>query len=139
MSYGLQKKHHQALVSKKVKRIDQINKDIVYGYIKEAQMLLPSQSNSYYTIDQLIQDVCLLYFSCVDFEDKYELMEEIDVYGNAGESKYRCKSTSDGSIFEVKIMAKDKLYDKNKTKQFQQSLLKSMQDEVEIMRRINHI
>ena len=29
---------------KKVKRIDQINKDIVYGYIKEAQMLLPSQT-----------------------------------------------------------------------------------------------
>ena len=46
---------------KKVKHIGQRDKDIVYGYLKRAQLILPSD-NTYYTIVQLIQDLCLLYF-----------------------------------------------------------------------------
>ena len=46
---------------KQVKSISQREKDIVYGYLKQIQSLLPSESNSYYTIVQLIQDLILLY------------------------------------------------------------------------------
>ena len=46
---------------RKLKRVKQTDKDIVYGYIKGMQSLF-SEDNPYYTIVQLIQDLCLLYF-----------------------------------------------------------------------------
>ena len=47
---------------KRVKNINQRNKDIVYGYMKIIQSMFP-EDNSYFTIHQLIQDLCLLYFT----------------------------------------------------------------------------
>ena len=48
----------------KVKKIPQRYKDIVYGWIKEIQSVFPCD-NPYFTIVQLIQDLCLLYFSAI--------------------------------------------------------------------------
>ena len=48
---------------KTVKRIGQKDKDIVYGYIKLIQSLFSDiKDNPYYIINQLVQDICLLYF-----------------------------------------------------------------------------
>eukprot|EP01084_Bolivina_argentea_P001714 3161_1 len=44
-----------------VQFIDQINKDIVFGYIRIAQKLLPS-NNPYYNIPTLVLHACLLYY-----------------------------------------------------------------------------
>ena len=49
---------------KVVKTIGQKEKDIVYGYIKPIQAMFPPD-NPYFTIDQLIQDLCLLYYRTV--------------------------------------------------------------------------
>ena len=45
----------------RTKRIGQRDKDIVYGYMKGIQSILPDD-NPYFIIVQLIQDLCLLYF-----------------------------------------------------------------------------
>ena len=47
-----------------VKSIRQRDKDIVYGYMKRIQLIFP-MNNPYYTINQLIQDLCLLYFHAI--------------------------------------------------------------------------
>ena len=47
-----------------VKTIGQREKDTVYGYIKPIQAMFPLD-NPYFTIDQLIQDLCLLYYRTV--------------------------------------------------------------------------
>ena len=56
-----------------VKRIDQHQKDIVYGYIKhhEAKFL---SNESYYSFDQLIQDLCLLYLHL--FTERWDINKE---------------------------------------------------------------
>ena len=46
----------------KVKACSQRDKDIVYGYIKIIQSILPHEQNSYFIIVQLIQNLILLYF-----------------------------------------------------------------------------
>ena len=46
----------------KVKACNQRDKDIVYGYIKMVQSILPHEQNSYFIIVQLIQNLILLYF-----------------------------------------------------------------------------
>ena len=46
----------------KVKACNQRDKDIVYGYIKRIQSILPHEQNSYFIIVQLIQNWILLYF-----------------------------------------------------------------------------
>ena len=48
----------------KVKKIPQRYKDIVYGWIKDIQSIFPCD-NPYFTIVQLVQDLCLLYFSAI--------------------------------------------------------------------------
>ena len=58
---------------KRIQRIRQSQKDIVYGFIKEVQPPLPSETNSYYIIPQLIQDLCLLFF---DFFIKSEILTD---------------------------------------------------------------
>ena len=47
---------------RRVRQISQKEKDTVYGYIKIIQTMFSTDDNPYYTIDQLIQDLILLYF-----------------------------------------------------------------------------
>lgn len=56
---------------KKVKQIPQRQKDIVYGYIQKMQLLLFPYSNEthYFNMDQLIKNLCLLYFH--QFKDRW--------------------------------------------------------------------
>lgn len=44
-----------------VEKIDQLNKDIVFGFIRESQLLFPSD-NPYFNIVNLIKHICLLYY-----------------------------------------------------------------------------
>ena len=53
-----------AIQLKQIKKISQRDKDIVYGYIKMIQSIFP-EDIPYFTIVQLIQDLCLLYFSVI--------------------------------------------------------------------------
>ena len=53
-----------AIDFKQVKQSNQRDKDIVYGYMKQIQCLFPGD-NPYFTIVQLIQDLCLLYYRVV--------------------------------------------------------------------------
>ena len=46
----------------RVKACNQRDKDIVYGYIRKVQSILPHEQNSYFIIVQLIQNLILLYF-----------------------------------------------------------------------------
>ena len=46
---------------KQIKHINQSKKDIVFGYIRESQQLLP-KNNAYYTIVPLIKYLCILYY-----------------------------------------------------------------------------
>ena len=46
----------------KIKSCNQRDKDIVYGYIKRVQTILPHEQNPYFIIVQLIQNLILLYF-----------------------------------------------------------------------------
>ena len=89
---------------KQVKRINQRNKDIVYGYIKQFQQLFP-EDNPYYTIVQLIQDICLLYFTILieskilTDEEKIKLMEMVNNHTNNkfnGEWKLLFRGSRDG-------------------------------------------
>ena len=50
-----------AIDFKRVRKIPQKYKDIVHGYIKRVQVIFP-EDNPYFTIVELIQDLCLLYF-----------------------------------------------------------------------------
>ena len=47
---------------RKLRKISQREKDIVYGYMKQIQLIFPFKDNPYYIIAQIIQDLCLLYF-----------------------------------------------------------------------------
>ena len=68
----------------KVKKITQRNKDIVYGYIKRAGKMFLSEENPYYTIVQLIQDICLLYYrpmidtKILTDDEQTQLMEMVE-------------------------------------------------------------
>ena len=66
---------------KKVQKISQREKDIVYGYIKQIQTIFPWKENSYYIIAQLIQDLCLLYFHTF-INTKILTDNEIDLFLN---------------------------------------------------------
>ena len=46
----------------RVKHCDQKTKDIVNGYVRRMQLILPHQENPYFIIDQLIQTLILLFF-----------------------------------------------------------------------------
>ena len=58
---------------RKVKKIPQKQKDIVYGYIKQMQRILfpNAKDNPYFNINQLIQDMCLLYLH--SFKDRWSI------------------------------------------------------------------
>ena len=68
----------------------QQDKDIVFGFIKEAQKLLPCKENTYYTIPPLIGYIILPYFAALEyFTDHGEYME-------VDEGKNICKYTGRG-------------------------------------------
>ena len=72
---------------RRVKHIAQKDKDIVYGYMKRMQSMFPDDM-SYYTIGQLIQDLCLLYFhialesKILTYEEGMKLMEMVNNHRN---------------------------------------------------------
>ena len=45
----------------RVKFMNQRNKDIVFGYMRNCQSLLPNH-NSYYNVNKMIKYLCCLYF-----------------------------------------------------------------------------
>ena len=49
---------------KHVKRVNRRDKNIVYGFMRDIQLIFP-ENNTYYTLNQLIQDLCLLYFHTI--------------------------------------------------------------------------
>ena len=64
-----------------IKQIRQRDKDIVYGYMKHIQSSLFShfEENPYFTLIQLIQDLCLLYFHQV-MDSKILTLNEINTF-----------------------------------------------------------
>ena len=68
---------------RKIKRIPQRQRDIVYGYIKEIQSTIfpNSNNNPYFNINQLIKDLCLLYLH--EFKDCWTVnnQREFDYVG----------------------------------------------------------
>ena len=59
-----------------VKKIPQKQRDVVYGYIKEMQLILfpNSTNNPYFNVNQLIKDLCLLYLHV--FTDRWDINKE---------------------------------------------------------------
>ena len=72
---------------KRVKKISQKYKDITYGYLRRMQKMFPND-NPYFTIDQLIQDLCLLYFTksivtkILTHDEQIKLYEMVDDHTN---------------------------------------------------------
>ena len=73
---------------KRVRKIKQKDKDIIYGFMKEIQASFPDDG-PYYAISPLIQDLCLLYFYTVPIdstiltdEEKTKLLEMIENHRN---------------------------------------------------------
>ena len=81
---------------KAVKRVSQKQKDIVYGYMRRTQSMFPSD-NTYYTIVQLVQDLCLLYFRTIidtkilTEEEQFKLLEMVDKQSNNEHNCYEWK------------------------------------------------
>ena len=100
------------LDQKKIKKISQKQKDIVYGYVNKMQSLLlrNGNDNPYYNINQLIKDLCLLFyrqfndyftinnkttFNYINKEHKnwYHIFgEQIIQRGNLNEYKWKIKT-----------------------------------------------
>ena len=49
-----------------IKRINQKTKDIVNGYLRVCQQLLPYKENTFYVIPMLINNICTLYYKTYD-------------------------------------------------------------------------
>lgn len=64
---------HPGIDLRNVKLIDQYDKDLVYGYLKAAQLLLSFEENSYYIILKEIQNICLLFLAFIEFQHKYDI------------------------------------------------------------------
>ena len=50
-----------------VKHIPQEDRDLIFGYIREAQSLLPNEDNSYYNIPQIVGFLTVLYFYLAEY------------------------------------------------------------------------
>ena len=76
----------------RIKDIEQTQKDIVYGFIRGAQQLLPNEENSYYNIPSLVIFTCLAYYYNTEYFSKYgeaiELNDEKDTISNETWSGY---------------------------------------------------
>ena len=66
----------------------QRDKDIIFGFLKHAQELLPYKQNTYYTIPPLVGNIILPYYSAIEyFTDHGKGMEVCD-------NNYTCKNVS---------------------------------------------
>ena len=90
---------------KLIKRTSQRDKDIVYGFMKQMQSMFTEIDNPYYTIVQLIQDLCLLYFhqtidtNILTDDEQHKLIEMVNHHTNNkydGEWRLLFRSTRDG-------------------------------------------
>eukprot|EP01083_Nonionella_stella_P021574 59799_1 len=75
--------------------------------------------------------------SKTDFKDDYSILKQIGEPGQFGKA-YQCKRKSDGMISAVKEISKARIYRLHPSDNIRQSLLKSMQAEIDIMRRLKH-
>jgi len=71
------------------------------------------------------------------FKDDYAILKQIGEPGQFGKA-YQCKRKSDGLILAVKEISKARIYRLHPSDNIRQSLLKSMQAEIDIMRRLKH-
>jgi len=71
------------------------------------------------------------------FQDDYAILKQIGEPGQFGKA-YQCKRKSDGLVLAVKEISKARIYRLHPSDQIRQSLLKSMQAEIDIMRRLKH-
>ena len=51
----------------KVKQVRQSDKDLAFGYIREAQKLLPNNDNSYYNIPEIVRFITVLYVYLAEY------------------------------------------------------------------------
>ena len=90
---------------KQVKNIHQQIKDIVYGYIKNAQLLFDNiDDNPYFIIAQLIKDICLIYYH-EPLNTKLLTQMEIKSFINV-EYKLLYRLSEDGHINDDKFVQK---------------------------------
>jgi len=75
--------------------------------------------------------------SASSFKDDYALLKQIGEPGQFGKA-YQCKRKADGKILAVKEISKARIYRLHPSDNIRQSLLKSMQAEIDIMRRLKH-
>ena len=71
------------------------------------------------------------------FEEDYETIKQIGEPGQFGKA-YQCKRKSDGLIVAAKEISKARIYRLHPSDNIRQSLLKSMQCEIDIMKRLKH-
>ena len=64
-----------------LKNIDQRTKDIVIGYIKQCQLLLP-QNNTYYNIPSLVRHLCMAYYLIKEYFTKHSKDIELNENGS---------------------------------------------------------
>eukprot|EP01084_Bolivina_argentea_P024508 45671_1 len=85
----------------KVARIGQKYKDIVFGYVRKAELLLPS-GNPYFNVVDLVKHLCLLYYYCMiessiltdeQSSDFLELLEKNNKYLGTHEWKLIYRGT----------------------------------------------
>jgi len=71
------------------------------------------------------------------FKDDFAILKQIGEPGQFGKA-FQCKRKSDGKVLAVKEISKARIYRLHPSDNIRQSLLKSMQSEIEIMRRLKH-
>eukprot|EP01084_Bolivina_argentea_P172299 298477_1 len=71
------------------------------------------------------------------FKDNYTILKQLGKPGQFGKA-YRCKRKKDGMILAVKEISKARIYRLHPSDNIRQSLLKSMQAEIDVMRRLKH-
>eukprot|EP01083_Nonionella_stella_P001398 4017_1 len=75
--------------------------------------------------------------SRTDFRDDYSILKQIGEPGQFGKM-YQCKRKTDGIIVAVKEISKARIYRLDPSNNRRQSLLTSMQAEIDILRRLKH-
>ena len=78
-----------------IKNINQKVKDIVFGYIRLSQCLLPNNNNSYYNIPSLVSYICILYYNQTERFSKYPKNMKHDELKN----NIRVISTGRGTVY----------------------------------------
>eukprot|EP00485_Elphidium_margaritaceum_P003965 CAMPEP_0202686588 /NCGR_PEP_ID=MMETSP1385-20130828/2332_1 /ASSEMBLY_ACC=CAM_ASM_000861 /TAXON_ID=933848 /ORGANISM="Elphidium margaritaceum" /LENGTH=706 /DNA_ID=CAMNT_0049341193 /DNA_START=138 /DNA_END=2258 /DNA_ORIENTATION=+ len=71
------------------------------------------------------------------FEDEYTTLKQIGEPGQFGKA-FQCRRNADGKVLAVKEIAKERIYRLHPSDSIRQSLLKSMQAEIDVMRRLEH-